>query len=215
MFKNKNEKRNKRHGNLLPNFIRCIVCGPSNCGKTNVVLNLIFSPQGLHFENVYVFSKSLYQPKYEFLNCVLKQITEIGYYSFSDNEEVPHPGEVKPNSIMIFDDVACGKQEHIKNYFSMGRHNNIDTFYICQTYSFIPKQLVRDNANFVIAFKQDDRNLHHIYHDHVTPDMSFDQFKNICLKIWNQCNNNFIVIDKETELNQGRYRSGFDTFVKL
>ena len=30
-----------KHGQLLPNTMRCIISGPSNCGKTNVVFNLI------------------------------------------------------------------------------------------------------------------------------------------------------------------------------
>jgi len=42
----------------------------------------------------------------------------------------------------------------------MGRHKNIDSFYLCQTYS--PKHLIRDNANFIIMFKQDDLNMRHI-----------------------------------------------------
>lgn len=213
--KNVSSKKRKRHGDLLPDSIRCITCGPSNCGKTNLILNLIFSPKGLYFENVYVFSKSLYQSKYKFLECVLKNMTEIGYSAFSENDEVPHPSDVKPNSVMIFDDVACGKQTNIKNYFSMGRHNNVDTFYICQTYSFVPKQLVRDNSNLLIIFKQDDRNLRHIYNDHVNTDMSFDQFKEICSKGWKEGQNKFIVIDKDSDLNKGRYRLGFDTFVKM
>lgn len=62
---------------------------------------------------------------------------------------------------MIFDDVACEKQNNIRNYFTMGRHNNIYTFYLCQTYSYVQKQLIRDNANLIILFKQDERNLRH------------------------------------------------------
>lgn len=71
----------KRHGQLLPNTIRGIICGPSNCGKTNVMLNLLFSENGLIFENVYVFSKSLVQPKYMLLECVLKN-TELKLVTF-------------------------------------------------------------------------------------------------------------------------------------
>lgn len=209
------KKMKKRHGSLLPNTVRCIICGPTNCGKTNLLLNLFFSPKGLYFENVYVFSKSLYQNKYKFLECVLSNISEIGYFKFSDNDEVPHPSEVKPDSIMVFDDVACGKQNNIKNYFSMGRHNNVDTFYICQTYSFIPKQLVRDNANLLIIFKQDFKNLNHIYNDHVNTDMKFEQFKEICVNVWKRGKNNFLVIDKDSDMDKGRYRCGFDTFIKL
>lgn len=210
-----NEGRMKRHGCLLPETVRCLIVGPSNCGKTNLLLNLLFSPQGLYFDNVYIFSKTLYQQKYKFLECVLSDLNEIGYHPYTDNDEIPHPSEVKPNSVMIFDDVTCGKQNNIKNYFSMGRHNRVDTFYICQTYSFIPKQLVRDNANLIIIFKQDDRNLNHIYQDHVNSDMSFSQFKEMCSKIWNNLNNGFVVIDKDSAINKGRYRNGFDTFVKM
>lgn len=214
-FNSNNKKINRMHGKLLPNSIRCIMCGPSNCGKTNVMLNLLFSPNGLHFKNLYVFSKSLYQPKYRFLQCIMKNIEEIGFYMFSDNDEVLHPSEISSNSIMIFDDVACEKQQNIKNYFSMGRHNNIDTFYICQTYSYIPKQLVRDNANFIILFKQDNRNLQHIYHDHVNTDMSFETFKKICTKVWQSGNNAFVVIDKDREIAKGRYRKGLDVFIQV
>ena len=45
-------------------MIRCIICGLSNCGKTNVMISLIDSPHGVCFENVYVYSKFLFQPKY-------------------------------------------------------------------------------------------------------------------------------------------------------
>jgi len=62
-------KRRKiyRHGIVLclPNTIRALIVGPSNCGKTNIMLSLIENPNGLKFENVYIVSKSLYQPKYE------------------------------------------------------------------------------------------------------------------------------------------------------
>lgn len=203
----------KKHGNLLPDSIRCIICGPSGCGKTNLLLNLLFSPRGLYFENIYIFSKSLYQDKYKFLGCVLENIPEIGYFPLSQSDQIPFPNDIKTNSVVIFDDVACESQSNIKNYFSMGRHKHLDVFYICQTYSYIPKQLVRDNTNFLIIFKQDDRNLYHIYKDHVTSDMCFDKFKDMCKRVWGR--GKFIVIDKERDLNKGRYRLGFDTFISL
>jgi len=56
-----------RRSSLIPNTIRALIVGASTCSKTNIVLCLIESPNGLKFENVYIFSKSLYQPKYEFL----------------------------------------------------------------------------------------------------------------------------------------------------
>lgn len=49
----------KKHSQLLPNTIRCIIAGKSNCGKTNLLISLIESKNGLKFENVYIYSKSL------------------------------------------------------------------------------------------------------------------------------------------------------------
>ncbi|XP_043469606.1 uncharacterized protein LOC122503211 [Leptopilina heterotoma] len=46
-----NKKTENRHGNLLPNSVRAIFCGPSNCGKTNALLALLIHPNGLRFEN--------------------------------------------------------------------------------------------------------------------------------------------------------------------
>lgn len=200
-----------KHGLLLPDSIRCIISGPSNSGKTNALFNLIFDPNGLVFENIYVFSKSLYQPKYKFLSKALPK--EIGYYAYNDSEQVLSPSEAKPNSIMIFDDISCERHHNIRSYFCMGRHNNIDTFYLGQSYSRIPKQLIRDNSNFIILFKQDDMNLRHVYSDHVNTDMSFDKFKELCALTWRD-NHGFIVIDKTRDLNKGRYRSGFDSFIE-
>lgn len=200
-----------KNGPLLPNTIRCLITGPSNSGKTNVLFNLIFDRNGLRFENIYVFSKSLYQPKYQFLKKVLPK--EIGYFPYDDNSVVTHPSDAKPNSVMIFDDICCEKHDNIRSYFTMGRHNNIDTFYLGQTYSKIPKQLIRDNCNFVILFKQDDLNLRHIYNDHVNTDMTFEKFKNLCAKACAE-KHGFLVIDKDSDVYNGRYRVGFDSFIQ-
>lgn len=201
-----------KHGPLLPSTIRCIIVGPSNCGKTNVMISLIEHENGLKFENIYVYSRSLYQPKYLYLGELLKPIKGINYYTFSASENIVHPSDAKPNSIFIFDDVACDNQNVIREYFSMGRHNHIDSFYLCQTYAKIPKHLIRDNANVIIIFKQDELNLKHIFNDHVGTDMTFDTFKNMCSKCWKNPYG-FLTIFKDDDLQSGRYRMGFDHYI--
>lgn len=203
-----------KHSKLLPNSIRAIIVGPSNCGKTNVLITLLAHPNGLKFENVYVYSKSLYQPKYQYLERLLSGITGLGYHTFSENSAVLAPDEAKPNSIFVFDDVACEKQDHIRAYFCMGRHKHIDSFYLGQTYTHIPKHLIRDNTNFLIIFKQDNLNLKHIYDDHVNTDMSFDEFRQVCTQCWKD-NYGFLCINKDSAVDQGRYRLGFDAFIAL
>lgn len=208
------KKKKRKHGILLPNSIRGIIVGPSNCGKTNVMISLLEHPQGLQFENVYIYSKSLYQPKYEYLRKIISSIAGLGYYTFSNNCDVISPEEAKQNSVFIFDDVACEKQDNVRSYFCMGRHRDIDSFYLCQTYTHIPKHLIRDNANLFVVFKQDDLNLKHIYNDHVNSDMSFEEFRNMCAECWKDAYG-FLVINKDSPLDNGRYRKGFDIFIKL
>lgn len=206
------QKQSKKHGNLLPDSIRAVISGPSACGKTNSLLTLITHPNGLRFENIYIYSKSLNQPKYKYLKDLLEPLEGVQFFSFSDNDEVVSPDNVLPNSIMIFDDVACEKQNNIRSYFCMGRHKGVDCFYLCQSYTHIPKHLVRDNVNFLVLFRQDDTNLKHVYDDHVNSDMSFAQFRELCHKCWKEDRYGFIVIDRDSSINNGRYRKGFDCF---
>lgn len=207
-------KVKKRHGDLLPNTIRAIFCGPSNCGKTNALLSLITAPNGLRFENIYIYSKSLNQPKYQYLEKLLKPLKGINYYPFSDNEQVVSVDEAKSNSIFIFDDVALENQNNIRAYFCQGRHRNVDSIYLSQSYARIPKHLIRDNLNFLVLFKQDEMNLKHVYNDNVNTDMSYEEFKRMCLSCWRD-DYSFLVIDKDSKLDEGRYRKNFDTFISI
>lgn len=212
---NQREEELQRHGKLFPKSIRCIICGPSNCGKTNLMIHLLIHPQGLRFANCYVYSKSLQQPKYQFLRAVLQGIKGISCNFYNEREDVLNPSEVKPDSIMIFDDVAVEKQDVIRDYFSMGRHANVDCFYLCQSYAHVPKHLVRDNANFLIVFKQDDLNMQHIYNDHINTDMSAERFHEMCSRCWERNQYSPLVVNKDVSLNNGRYQRGFNEHIQL
>ena len=205
-----------RHGELLPNSIRAVFCGPSSCGKTNALLALLTHPNGLRFANLYIYSKTLSQPKYEFLRKVIESIDGMRYFAFSEHDDVISPEQVLPNSIMIFDDIACEKQDNVRSFFCMGRHNNVDSFYLNQSYARIPKHLIRENINLLVLFKQDEMNLKHVYDDHVNTDMSFTQFRELCSSCWANSGEGksygFLVIDKNRSLQNGRYRKTFDKF---
>lgn len=173
----------RKHSILLPNNVRCIICGPSGVGKTNIIINLLEDPNGLRFENVYIYSKSLFQPKYKYLEKLLSSIDSVGCYMYSSNDEVIPIEDVKPNSVFIFDDVVTSKQKNIQTYFCMGRHKGIDLFYLTQSFAHIPKHLIRENANLIILFQQDELNLRHVYNNYgISIDMTFDKFKEICTK---------------------------------
>lgn len=205
----------KRHGPLFPDTIRAIVCGPSNCGKTNMLISILENINGPRFANIYIFSKSLHQEKFRWLEAVLEPLESIKIFKFSYNEDVVTPENVLPYSIMIFDDVSTDNQDVIRAYFSMGRHQKVDVFYLTQTYTRVPKHLIRDNANFIILFKQDGLNMRHVYDDHVNTDMTFTQFQNMCALCWNSSDYGFLVIDKDNKMNDGRYRLGFDKYIMM
>lgn len=211
---NDNNKKFRKHGSLLPDSIRGLICGPSNCGKTNVVISLLESPNGVRFENVYVYSKSLQQPKYQYLEKLFSNIEDINYFPYSNNSEITSYIDALPYSIFIFDDIACDKQDVIREYFAMGRHSKVDCLYLCQSYARIPKHLIRDNANWIILFKQDGMNLRHIYNDHVNTDMTFEQFNELCAQCWKK-KYGFALIDKDCSMLEGRYRRGFNEFLRL
>lgn len=176
------------------------------------MLSLLTHPNGLKFENVYVYSRSLHQPKYQFLKEVLRPVRGIGYHTFDANEEILNPNLAKQNSVFIFDDVSCDNQQPMRLYFSMGRHHSIDSFYLCQSYARIPKHLLRDNANFIVLFKQDNLNLKRVFEDHVSSDMTFAQFQKMCVECWKD-HYGFITIDKDSDINSGRYRKNFDGYI--
>jgi len=211
------EKHNckKKHGDLFPNSCRFIFAGSSGCGKSNALLTLLFHENGLCFENIYIYSKSLYQPKYQLLQHILQKINGIGYYPYSENADVIDPNDAKENSIFIFDDVIGESQNKICSFYSMCRHRSIDVAFLCQTYVAAKKHLLRDNANILVIFKQDDLNLKHIFDEHVSPDMSYETFKRICSACWNKNKFGFLTIVKDFDLNDGRYRENYDKYIRL
>lgn len=209
------QKKFKRHSELFGGDCkRGLIVGPSGSGKTNVMLTLLLSSNGLRFFNVYLCSQSSYQPKYIFLRETLEDISGCCFYSFSDPETFVVPSDVREYSIVIFDDVSSESHSVIKDFFAYGRHKNVDCFYLCQSYSSIPKQLIRDNCNLLVLFKQDLRNLKHIYDDHLVGDITFEDFKTICRNCWNNPHD-ILVIDLDCPHDNGKFRQGFDKFINI
>lgn len=213
---NDSSKRNssvKEHGQLLPNNIRAVMAGSSGSGKTCLMMGLLEHEEGLRFLNVYVFCKTLFQNKYQRLKTILSGIPGIGYHEY--NDDIPPLSDIKPYSVVIFDDVAsCKNIENLEQAYSLGRHKHLSIFFLTQTYTKVKKHLIRDNFNMIILYKQDQLNLKHVYDEHVIGDASFKLFVEMCSKCWN-AKYGFLVIDKQSEKNKGRYRKGFDEFFIL
>ena len=204
-----------KNGPLLPHNARILIIGRSSSGKSNTLLNLIFHKNGLKFNHLYLYSKSLYQDKYVFLKKVFSKIKCISFHMSDQIDEIPHPNKIEKNSLVIFDDLQLDNVPQIRHFFTMGRHRDIDTVYLVQSYGCIKKHHVRDNANSLIIFKLDDLNLKLIYRDFVGEDMGFPDFRKLCWKVWSKGNHSFISIFNECKPDAGKYREGLDEFLKV
>lgn len=208
------DDHHSRHGPLLPSSIRCIIAGPSNVGKTTAMVNLLTDENGLRFEHIYLYTKTPDQPKYIMLKKVMEGVDGAQMHVYTDGDHVPPPEQVQTNSVFVFDDVAFEKQRNIAEYFCRGRHNGIDSFYLTQTYVKAPKHGIRDNASMIVLYKQDETNVRHVYQEHCQSDMTFADFKSMCSQCWNTDRYSFLTIVKDFDLNDGRYRMGFDVYIK-
>ena len=133
---------------------------------------------------------------------------------YSDCSLIPDPAELNENekNLLVLDDCFLGKQNKAEAYYTRGRHNNCDAFYISQNYFRLPRQTIRENANFIVLFPQDSKNLNHIYTDHCDDDMPIAEFKKFCRDVWSSGNHNFVTIDMTSDVMNGKYRKNLDSF---
>lgn len=143
----------------------------------------------------------------------LKIISDLECKFFETTEDVPDPRDLNPQkkNLMIFDDLQLEKQNKCETYYIRGRHSNVDCVYLAQNYFKLPRQTIRENANFLCLFPQDSKNISHIYNDHVSTDMPKEEFKKLCKTVWERPHG-FVVIDLSSNKCNGKYRCGFDNF---
>src|SRR6267154_6843192 len=61
------EKTIFNNADYLPNSIRGLLIGSSNCGKTTLLFKLLLGTNTLDYNNLYIFSKSLNQKEYQLI----------------------------------------------------------------------------------------------------------------------------------------------------
>jgi len=119
----------------------------------------------------------------------------IECYLYESSDDVLNPKELSPEqkNLTIFDDLLIQKQNKCETYYVRGRHSNCDCLYLSQNYFKLPCQTIRENANFFCLFPQDQKNIDHIFNDHVSQDVTKEQFKKLCKHAWSKPHN-FVVI---------------------
>ena len=80
----------------------------------------------------------------------------------------------------------------------------------------MPKRTIRNNSIKTILFDQTLKDIAHIYRDVAGYDLSYDEFKELCRKSWDE-NYNYLCIDRSKKRDQGRYcicNAGKKTYIE-
>ena len=112
----------------------------------------------------------------------IREKSDVVCKFYQSAEDVPDPSDLssEKRNIMVFDDLLLEKQNTCESNDVRGRHSNVDCFYLAQNYLKLPRQAIRENANFICLFPQDLKNLNYIFDDHSGSDMTKEEFRQLC-----------------------------------
>ena len=146
---------------------RHVIVGPSNVGKTYYMLKLrekMGNERPIHI--------------------ITRQPNQ--YPNYETSNEIKPKNKYK-GSVVIFDDMLGARNSsQIDEFFTRGRHEDLDVYYISQSYFALPRQSIRNNSDRLTLFKQTLRDVQSMYHDIGAFDMIYDEFKEICRTAWGE-----------------------------
>ena len=146
---------------------RHVIIGPSNAGKTYYMLSVLEKIDNKR--PIHIRTRSPYQyPNY---------ITSI---------------DIKPiykykGSVFIFDNkLGARNSSQIDEFYTRGKNEDLDVYYISQSYFALPRQSIRNNSDRLILFKQTLGDTQSVYYDIGAYYMKKDEFKEMCHKAWSE-----------------------------
>jgi hypothetical protein len=199
------DQNNDKHY-LAPKWpFRLLILGPTGCGKTNLLINLI---DNISHDKLIIYSRHLDQPLYRAFIEKGKH-ENISMSSDIDNVLNPDDLDTEKQNLYIFDDFMTSKdQNDIIDVFVRGRHANCSCIYITQCYFPVHKN-IRLNCNYFVIFKIDSkRELLELQKDHAI-NIGKDDFLKLYMHAVSEPYS-FFVIDKRTNFPPLSYRRRFD-----
>ena len=131
----------------LPEKLRCIISGPSECGKTFLLKKLILAR--IYFDKLYIIgcTGDQYEGVESYNRRSRNSVDDKADVEFvKDIKDLPSPDQLPKDlkALMILDDVRA-KEPVINAYFCRGRRNNCNMIYLNQNRFTIDRQSVREN----------------------------------------------------------------------
>ena len=217
-FKNENHytkiKTMKTYKNKNPDLpqhpYRMLIIGPSNSGKTNILISSI--KYSKNYDKIYLFAKKLDEPLYQrlinhFRDNESEDSEPILELTSSNISDVPSADAIDESfqNLIIFDDMVTEKNlRSVTDLFIRGRKQNASIIFITQSYYSVPKD-IRLNCDYYILTKiHSKREI-----TEIGKDIATDHF----LKIYNRATSNepysFLVIDRKTHDPKRTFRKNF------
>ena len=209
--------KKKRKNNLVQNEItvshqqpeiennnnnRTLLVGPSFSGKTYLMLKTLSRIPDRDF---YIITKS---PSEQYTNSKIK---------IKEKSDEIQPLNEYENGVILFDDIlGSSHSRFIDQFFIRGRHNNLDIYYLSQSYFKLPKRTIRNNSNKIVLLNQTLKDIEHIYRVVAGYDMNYDEFEELCGKSWEE-HYNYLCIDRCKIRDQGRnciYNESKNSFIE-
>ena len=173
---------------------RTLIVGLSFCGKTHLLINKL---QLIRLDNP--------EQKICIITRSPEQYNKIEIEDVSVEEDLGDKNiQDFQNCCVVFDDMLDSNQKLIDPFFTRGRHNDLDVYYLSQSYFDLPKRTIRNNSNIIIVFQQTLKDVEHIYRDIAGFDMSNDEFKSLCREAWRD-NYNYLLINRLEDKNGSKY----------
>ena len=192
---------NDNNDNIDNNCNRTLIVGPSFCGKTHLLINK------LHLIRLYDKEKQIHiitRSPGQYSEAALRNTnTEIEDISVDEDLEDRTIQDFQ-NCCVVFDDMLDTSQNLIDPFFTRGRHNDLDVYYLSQSYFYLPKRTIRNYSNIIILFQQTLKDVEHIYRDIAGFDMSYDEFKSLCKEAWRD-KYNYLLINRLEDKNGSKY----------
>ena len=165
---------------------RHVIIGPSNVGKTYYMLKILEKLGNKR--PIHIITRSPNQ-----------------YSNYKTSTDIKPINKYK-GSVVIFDDMLGAENScQIDDFFTRGRHEDLDVYYIRQSYFGLPRESIRNNSDRLILFKQTLRDVQSMYHDIGAFDMIYDEVKEMCRVAWSE-KFNYLCIDMIKNKNEGKYR---------
>ena len=109
------------------------------------------------------------------------------YINYRTTTDITKPIDNYKGSVVIFDDLLGARnRSRLDEFFTGGRHENLNVYYISQSCFALPRQSVRSNCDRLKLFEQSIGDIRSMYYDIGAYDMKYDDFEEMCHKAWSE-----------------------------